>query len=165
MNKAKPPNVEQHTPKTPMKRLLLPLAALAMLLPVTQPSKAADISVDFFYDNLSGGDWIEVADYGYVWQPSVAVSNTAWRPYADGYWTYTDLGWTWVSYEDFGWATYHYGRWARLSDYGWVWVPGRDADLEWGPAWVSWRTGGEYVGWAPLPPETIVYEGRPVTGQ
>jgi hypothetical protein len=27
-------------------------------------------------------------------------------------------------------------------------VPGR----EWGPAWVSWRTGGDYVGWAPLPP-------------
>jgi hypothetical protein len=52
-----------------------------------------------------------------------------------------------------------------LTDYGWVWVPGRDADLEWGPAWVSWRTGGDYVGWAPLPPETIaVVESRPLTG-
>src|SRR5205814_5816393 len=63
---------------------------------------------------------------------------------------YTDVGWTWVSYEDFGWATYHYGRWARLADYGWVWFPG--SDLEWGPAWVSWRHGGGVVGWAPLPP-------------
>ena len=33
-----------------------------------------------------------------------------------------------------------------LDSYGWVWVPG----YEWGPAWVSWRTGGDYVGWAPL---------------
>ncbi len=32
---------------------------------------------------------------------------------------------------------------------GWVWVPGE----EWAPAWVSWRTSKENVGWAPLPPE------------
>jgi hypothetical protein len=42
-----------------------------------------------------------------------------------------------------------------------VWVPG----YEWGPAWVSWRFGGNYVGWAPLPPDTLtVYESRPLTG-
>ena len=104
-----------------------------------------------------------MADYGYCFQPSVAVSNSDWRPYSDGYWAYTDLGWTWVSYEDFGWATYHYGRWANLDSYGWVWVPG----YEWGPAWVSWRTGGDYVGWAPLPPQRgeVVYEGRAITNQ
>ena len=88
-------------------------------------------------------------------------SNPDWRPYADGYWAYTDVGWTWVSYEDFGWATYHYGRWTDLADYGWVWVPG----YEWGPAWVSWRTGGDYVGWAPLPPvNNEIYEGRAIDG-
>ena len=150
-----------------MKRILFAFAAVTLFLPATaQTSRAADVSVDFFYNNISGGSWIEVGDYGYCWQPDIAVSDTSWRPYADGYWAYTDLGWTWVSYEDFGWATYHYGRWARLPDQGWVWVPGRDQDLEWGPAWVSWRTGGEYVGWAPLPPQSIgvVYEGRPITG-
>jgi hypothetical protein len=133
-----------------MKRILLALAVLALLIPAGRQAEAGtDISVDFFYDNLSdGGNWVEVGDYGYCWQPSVAVSNTGWRPYSDGYWAYTDVGWTWVSYEDFGWATYHYGRWLRLRGRGWVWVPGR----EWGPAWVSWRTGGDYVGWAPLPP-------------
>ena len=147
-----------------MKKNLISLALGALLLIVPRGAKA-DVSVDFFYNNLSGGSWIEVADYGYCWQPDLAVGNSTWRPYSDGYWAYTDLGWTWVSYEDFGWATYHYGRWALLSDYGWVWVPGRDADLEWGPAWVSWRTGGEYIGWAPLPPETMtVVEGRPLTG-
>lgn len=135
-----------------MKRLFLTLAVIALVLPVVPRAQAIEVSVDFFYNNLSGGSWIEVADYGYCWQPDVAVSSSSWRPYADGYWTYTDLGWTWVSYEDFGWATYHYGRWLRLADRGWLWVPGRDSDLEWGPAWVSWRTGGDYVGWAPLPP-------------
>src|SRR5216110_2125113 len=145
-----------------MKRIFFALTLSALWLPAWQPVKAADISVDFFYNNLSGGNWIEVADYGYGWQPDVAVNDPNWRPYADGYWAYTDQGWTWVSYEDFGWATYHYGRWARLADYGWVWFPG--SDLDWGPAWVSWRTGGAYTGWAPLPPRGpgVVYENQPI---
>jgi hypothetical protein len=149
-----------------MKKILLALAIFAFLLPATRRAEAdTEVSVDFFYNNLSGGNWIEVGDYGYGWQPDVAVSDSNWRPYSDGYWAYTDVGWTWVSYEDFGWATYHYGRWARLADYGWVWFPG--SDLDWGPAWVSWRTGGDYVGWAPLPPRGpgVVYEGQPIGGR
>ena len=139
---------------------------LVLVLPALRQAEArVDVSIDFFYDNIgSDGNWVEVADYGYCWQPSIAVSNTKWRPYSDGYWAYTDVGWTWVSYEDFGWATYHYGRWTRLRDRGWFWVPGR----EWGPAWVSWRTGGDYVGWAPLPPrgrDDIDYDERPISGQ
>ena len=148
-----------------MKRLFLAVAILALALPALQRAEArVDVSIDFFYDNLSdGGSWIEVGDYGYCWQPSVAVSNTSWRPYSDGYWAYTDLGWTWISYEDFGWATYHYGRWLRLRGRGWVWVPGR----EWGPAWVSWRTGGDYVGWAPLPPRRAgeSWDESPITAR
>lgn len=151
-----------------MKRLLFTLALFALLLPASRPAEAeVDVSIDFFYNNLTtGGSWVEVGDYGYCWQPSIAVSNNDWRPYTDGYWAYTDFGWTWVSYEDFGWATYHYGRWARVRGHGWIWVPGRT----WGPAWVSWRTGGDYVGWAPLPPRRgyaggeFVYEGRPISG-
>jgi hypothetical protein len=133
-----------------MKRLHLAMIMLALLFPALREAEArTEVSIDFFYDNLGGGgSWVEVGDYGYCWQPNIAVSNRNWRPYSDGYWAYTDVGWTWVSYEDFGWATYHYGRWTRLRGRGWVWVPGR----EWGPAWVSWRTGGDYVGWAPLPP-------------
>src|SRR5437016_5269774 len=94
------------------------------------------------------GDWRETSDYGYVWQPRQAQSRT-WRPYTDGHWVYTDVGWTWVSEEPFGSATYPYGRWTRLRNIGWVWVPGD----EWAPAWVSWRKSNDYVGWAPLPPE------------
>lgn len=133
------------------------------LPPASQVEANTETSLNFFYDNLSPyGSWIDVDGYGYCFQPNVAVDNADWRPYADGYWAYTDVGWTWVSYEDFGWATYHYGRWTDLADYGWVWVPG----YEWGPAWVSWRTGGDYIGWAPLPPVgNVVYEGRAITGQ
>jgi hypothetical protein len=150
-----------------MKKILFALAVLAFGAPalLQQARGDADVSIDVFYDNLSGGNWIDVEGYGYGWQPDVAVNDPNWRPYADGYWAYTDDGWTWVSYEDFGWATYHYGRWANLADYGWTWFPGED--LDWGPAWVSWRTGGDYVGWAPLPPRGpgVVYEGRPIGPQ
>ena len=103
-----------------------------------------------FYTKLeSYGDWIETGDYGYVFHPREAESSRNWRPYTNGRWVYTDAGWTWISEESFGWATYHYGRWTRLRGIGWVWVPGN----EWAPAWVSWRKSNDYVGWAPLPPE------------
>src|SRR6267154_1191189 len=144
-----------------MKRFLISAAVCAFALTAFQSGRA-DVSVNFFYDNLNGGNWYQVADYGYVWQPDAATSAD-WRPYTDGYWAYTDVGWTWVSYEDFGWATYHYGRWVRLKGRGWVWAPGR----EWGPAWVSWRTGGDYVGWAPLPPRRAgeYWDESPITAR
>jgi hypothetical protein len=91
------------------------------------------------------GRWESAEEYGSVWIP--AQVEAGWRPYTVGHWAYTDYGWTWVSYEPFGWATYHYGRWVYLP-HGWAWVPGR----VWGPAWVSWRYGDGYCGWAPLPP-------------
>ena len=145
-----------------MKRILFALSMLAFAVSALPQACGADVSIDFIYDNLSGGNWIDVEGYGYGWQPDVVVRDPNWRPYSDGYWAYTDYGWTWISYEDFGWATYHYGRWANLADYGWVWLPG--TDLDWGPAWVSWRTGGDYIGWAPLPPRGpgVVYEGQPI---
>jgi hypothetical protein len=104
-----------------------------------------------FYDGLAGqGTWIQTQQFGYVWQPQVTDPN--WAPYTDGYWAYSDQGWFWVSNEAWGWATYHYGRWANLDGTGWVWVPG----YVWAPAWVSWRYGNGYTGWAPLPPDSLV---------
>src|SRR5215212_2112627 len=105
----------------------------------TRTERRSTASYGMFYEKLdSYGDWRETSDYGYVWQP-----------YTEGRWAYSDAGWTWISDEPYGWATYHYGRWAKLRRIGWVWVPGD----EWAPAWVSWRTSKDYVGWAPLPPE------------
>jgi hypothetical protein len=112
-----------------------------------------DEDYDVFYDRLSSdGRWFYEDNYGYVWQPNVAESTPDWRPYADGHWVWTDRGWYWNSDEDFGWATYHYGRWIFLGQVGWIWVPGS----QWAPAWVSWRhtDDDDYVGWAPLPPES-----------
>ena len=118
----------------------------------TEPrnEKRSTASYGMFYQKLDPyGEWRETGDYGYVWQPREAEQSRDWRPYTEGRWVYSDAGWTWVSDEPFGWATYHYGRWMRLKRVGWVWVPGD----EWAPAWVSWRTNKDYVGWAPLPPE------------
>ncbi|MFX8813069.1 DUF6600 domain-containing protein, partial [Acinetobacter baumannii] len=65
-----------------------------------------------------------------------------------GHWVYSNAGWAWASDYNWGWAPFHYGRWAFDPMYGWFWVPG----YEWAPAWVSWRSGGGYYGWAPLSP-------------
>jgi hypothetical protein len=120
-------------------------------------STTGDYDYSIFYDRLSGdGTWFESPQYGYVWRPSVCVSNRGWRPYTHGSWAYTDYGWSWVSTESFGWATYHYGRWVLLRNSGWCWVPGR----EWAPAWVCWKSGGDYIGWAPLPPESLYWRGN-----
>ena len=42
------------------------------------------------------------------WVPAgVAVG---WRPYWDGRWVLTEYGWTFVSDDPWGWATWHYGN-------------------------------------------------------
>ncbi len=131
-----------------MKILLSLLAITLLAAPLVPTTQAREVSTEFFYQQLDPfGDWIQTADYGYVWHPRDVDEN--WRPYTVGSWAYTDAGWTWVSDEPFGAITYHYGRWTQLGDVGWSWVP----EKEWGPAWVSWRRSNEYVGWAPLPPE------------
>src|SRR6266571_5089089 len=104
------------------------------------------ISFDFFYSDLSPhGDWLVSASYGRVWQP--AGYGTGWNPYYDGHWIYTDVGWTWVSDYEWGAVPYHYGTWVVDAELGWVWVPG----YVWAPAWVVFRTGPDYIGWAPVP--------------
>ena len=110
---------------------------------VFTPSETA---VRFFSEALRPhGQWVEIEGYGQCWKPKVDAN---WRPYLLGHWAYSDCGWVWVSDEDFGAIVYHYGRWMQVKDEGWCWVP----DLEWAPAWVSWRYGTEFLGWAPLPP-------------
>ena len=146
-----------------------PLAATAT---GSDPSEynlsSADPAVDYspFYQSLADqGTWIDVPNYGYVFQPKGTDAN--WAPYTNGYWGSTDAGLTWISSESFGWATYHYGRWTHLNQpnaSGWVWIPGNT----WAPAWVSWRhginNGQSFYGWVPLPPENGVQSGSPVIG-
>ena len=119
------------------------------------PAGAQDSGDDYYRDSAPDPDdyqdaltpygrWIDHAEYGRVWHPSVAVG---WRPYYDGRWVWSPYGWTWVSAEPWGW-TFHYGRWSYAPVWGWVWVPG----TTWGPAWVDWYWDDGYVGWAPLSP-------------
>ena len=100
-----------------------------------------------FYSALSPyGQWVQTPEYGTVWIPQ---AGAGFQPYAtNGHWVVTDYGNTWVSDYPWGWAPFHYGRWYYDNYRGWAWVPGTD----WGPAWVSWRSGGGYYGWAPLGP-------------
>jgi hypothetical protein len=99
------------------------------------------------------GSWENVGSYGNVWIPSAAVVGADFSPYATaGHWVMSDYGWTWVSDYDWGWAPFHYGRWMVVGGHGWCWLPG----TVWGPAWVDWRWGGGYVGWAPMAPRGIV---------
>lgn len=113
----------------------------------TQAQPGFSISFQTFYDELSPyGRWVRNPQFGSVWIPDVP---RGFQPYSTaGYWEVTEYGNTWVSEYDWGWAPFHYGRWSFDEYYGWFWVP----DYEWGPAWVNWRSGGGYYGWAPLGP-------------
>jgi hypothetical protein len=150
-----------------MKIAPIALVLLVLAIPATadipfatsihlNPSGGADVDLGFFFDSLSPyGHWVQTPAYGWAFVPAVATTN--WRPYTDGQWLYTDAGWTWLSDEPFGWATYHYGSWDLNPDYGWMWVPG----YQWAPARVDWRATDDFIGWAPLPPS---YEVRPTLG-
>jgi hypothetical protein len=134
--------------------VMTPLAGL--LAPTEAVAQERDADYSQFYDQLEQyGRWKEHPEYGYVWLPD--ADDGTWRPYTKGHWVNTEEhGWYWNSEEPWGWATYHYGRWIRDEEDGWIWIPGR----EWAPAWVAWREGDDYVGWAPLPPEASWEPGR-----
>ncbi|HTG31711.1 MAG TPA: DUF6600 domain-containing protein [Thermoanaerobaculia bacterium] len=118
------------------------------------PSGQSSVDLGFFYDDLAQyGNWIERPNYGWAWTPRDVSAD--WRPYEDGHWVNSDQGWTWITDEPYGWATYHYGRWYEDPEIGWSWVPGE----QWAPSWVSWQEGGDYIGWAPLPPSVSLSVG------
>ena len=138
-----------------MKRILKAslIAIVVLLFGAVQNKTSAQVSVNVsfqsFYDELSPyGDWISYPEHGYVWRPDNRYSD--FHPYrSEGHWAWSeDYGWMWVSDYEWGWAPFHYGRWVYDSYEGWLWVP----DYEWAPAWVVWRGGGDYYGWAPMSP-------------
>ena len=130
---------------------ILGIVLIGATEPLAPARAQSQVSVDYFYDTLDEqGTWVDHWRYGRVWYPSDVDDD--WRPYTRGRWVLTeDYGWYWESNERWGWATYHYGRWSFDEDYGWIWIPGQD----WAPAWVDWRRGEGFVGWAPLPPEAV----------
>ena len=120
--------------------------------PIVDDGPADYADANEFYEPLSPyGRWVDYPGYGLVFVPDRGIVGAGFRPYTYGHWEYSEWGWTWVDHHPFGWATGHYGRWFYDSSYGWAWVPG----TTWSPAWVTWRGGGGYVGWAAMPPGAV----------
>jgi len=110
---------------------------------------------DFNAPLTAYGTWVNFGSYGRCWRPTGVAAN--WQPYCNGEWVWTDCGWYWESDEPWAWACYHYGYWVYDATYGWIWVPG----VEWAPAWVCWRIGNGYIGWAPMCPPGFFFARHP----
>src|SRR5581483_11992510 len=68
------------------------------------------------------GYWGAYPDYGPVWFPRTVIIG--WAPYRFGHWVWIEpWGWTWIDDAPWGFAPFHYGRWALFGGV-WGWVPG-----------------------------------------
>jgi hypothetical protein len=121
----------------------------------------------------SYGNFTQTAQYGQVWYPSNVPSG--WAPYRDGHWAYVaPWGWTWVDNARWGFAPFHYGRWAQING-RWGWLPDGGAPYVAGsypiysPALVAFvgvggaglgfsvGVGGYAPAWVPLGPHEPYY--------
>jgi hypothetical protein len=121
------------------------------------------------------GDWRQTPDYGPVWMPRAVAAD--WAPYRSGRWAWVEpWGWTWIDEAPWGFAPFHYGRWALVGG-AWGWVPGAVvARPVYAPALVGWVGrpgwgisisigGAAGVGWFPLAPREVfvpAYRASPV---
>ncbi|MFZ3002805.1 MAG: DUF6600 domain-containing protein [Undibacterium umbellatum] len=116
------------------------------------------------------GVWETTTNYGAVWYPRQV--SASWAPYRDGNWVYVaPWGWTWVDRAPWGFAPYHYGRWAYVGT-RWAWVPGPRHHHHrpvYAPALVAFVGGAHYiphkhgskpsVAWFPLGPGEVYRPG------
>ncbi len=112
------------------------------------------------------GDFVSTPEFGTVWFPR--DTDPDWAPYREGRWAYVEpWGYTWIDDEPWGFAPFHYGRWA-VVDGRWGWVPGQEsAEPVYAPAlvaffggetWNGGATGGPGAGdfgWVPLAPDEV----------
>ena len=119
-----------------------------------------------YADLDDNGSWSDVPEYGNVWYPNTVEAD--WAPYRSGNWTWVDpWGWSWVDSAAWGFAPFHYGRWAYI-DNRWGWSPGRSSSgfAIYAPALVGFIGGGGWganisiggggpVGWFPLGPRDV----------
>ena len=101
------------------------------------------------------GTWQNNGPYGQEWVPPV---DPSWAPYSDGDFAYVEpWGWTWIDAAPWGFAPFHYGRWAFTNN-RWVWIPGpRNTVRVYAPALVTFVGGGaaDSVSWFPLGPQDV----------
>jgi hypothetical protein len=119
------------------------------------------------------GTWQQTPDVGYVWSPNSVV--VGWAPYRFGHWIWMlPWGWTWVDDAPWGFAPFHYGRWATFGG-RWCWVPGpKNVAPVYAPALVAWAGGAPLgasaafgnlngVGWFALGPKEVYVPAYPVS--
>ncbi|HXF27944.1 MAG TPA: DUF6600 domain-containing protein [Bryobacteraceae bacterium] len=121
------------------------------------------------YEDLDEyGSWAPASGYGDVWYPRQVAAG--WSPYQTGHWAWIEpWGWTWVDDAPWGFAPFHYGRWAYIGN-RWGWCPGPigvGVRPVYAPALVAWVGagagfsfgvsfgGGAGVGWFPLGPRDV----------
>ena len=132
---------------------------------VTSSASASYVSPETpgYSDLDTYGTWDEHTPFGPVWYPvGVAVG---WVPYRVGRWIWVfPWGWTWVGSEAWGFAPFHYGRWALIGA-RWGWLPGPLAVRPYyAPALVAFVGGpnfslgiGSVQAWFPLGPGEPYY--------
>ncbi len=122
------------------------------------------------YEDLDEyGNWINETEYGPVWFPNSV--SAGWVPYRDGRWIWmAPWGWTWVDSQPWGFAPFHYGRWAWIGG-NWGWLPGPlGLRPVYAPALVAFVGGSGWgmgfntlpIGWYPLGPGQIYMPWYPV---
>ena len=117
-------------------------------------------------DLNANGSWQQTPEYGAVWYPRTVAAG--WAPYSLGHWAWIEpWGWTWIDSQPWGFAPFHYGRWAYVGN-RWGWCPGPvvvraavPVRPYYAPALVAWfggahwgvgitAGGGPRLGWVPL---------------
>jgi hypothetical protein len=112
-----------------------------------------------FEDLDDNGDWRDDPNYGHIWFPTHV--DEGWAPYHVGHWDWIEpWGYTWVDDSPWGYAPFHYGRWAFVSG-RWGWIAGpANVQPVYAPALVVFIGGGPggfggNVGWFPLGPREV----------
>jgi hypothetical protein len=111
------------------------------------------------------GAWRVDPRWGPVWFPRGVAAD--WAPYRQGRWAWIEpWGWTWIDDAPWGFAPFHYGRWAFLTG-RWGWLPG---NVQARPVYAAALVGfygtppggwgvagsaGAVVGWYPLGPAEV----------
>ncbi|KTC65968.1 Uncharacterised protein (plasmid) [Legionella adelaidensis] len=133
-------------------------------------TKYVSTEVIGYQDLDTYGQWTVDKVYGNVWVPRGV--GREWAPYRSGRWVWISRwGWTWVDNQPWGFAPFHYGRWAYVRT-RWVWVPGPIAyQPVYAPALVVFVGGRNQlvvgqtrgVAWFPLAPGEVYVPPYPVS--
>jgi len=126
-----------------------------------RPVDDAAAAVTGLGDLAAAGDYAMDPLYGRVWFPRGVAPD--WAPYRYGHWAYVEpWGYTWIDDQPWGFAPFHYGRWAQIGG-RWGWIAGQPTpEPVYAPALVAfvggvgWNVGGaDAIGWAPLAPDEV----------